>query len=1174
MTELNRAGQAESLGHIDTTQGEFREQIDVVADSLRQLAGNADVPADPLTAPYILYVNSYTGSDAYVEGDYRATGDLERRISLQRLECGYTESRPFRTINRAVLEAGIITSRAWMTDAGRANALVSIVVMSGNHVVLNGPGLVETAANFPEWDSGTVPTDEQLVSFNPSGRNGLILPRGCSLVSLDLRKTVIRPAFVPGVEAEEADLSNRAAIFRVTGEGYYYGFTFRDQEGATTSHHLLSCFEFVSEDELDEFYDKVVRTFSGVDAANGVTQRREWEIVGPQPVTADERVDTTNSASPYIYNCSIRSEFGLCGILADGSVPSGFRSMVVAQFTGVSLQRDMTCWQRYVGGAWENVGNYDNYVAAPPDDARMDPTRLSFHVRAINNAVIQEVSVFAIGQGVHHWTQGGGELTVTNSNSNFGGCAAISEGFRTEAFPPDATWNVNRLRVATNLAEKTGNVKQIPIGTVADTVANDATRITLVADLQEGVYDEDIPRELERLHYTFAEDSFLWIENSRAADWRARLTDIAWSPIRPNEIRVQARFENEDGTRPGDPVLDEGGNATGLTFPDLAGSRVYIRRLQDTRSANERRYALLQSTTNNNARTPLRNYLLETDQTSTDIAGPIPGNLLVGVARASAVRDQDGNDALVELRRLNPNNNWVSGRYYRTGDTVRLNDKHWTCTLENTDAAFDVQKWSESYVHMGNDYNAEDYFKNAQPPVYFDNDTDGAEDSLTLGYNLETVWSTDPLIQNQYRTATDYLGLHSLLLGLGFTAADAHTILLPRETATRDRNPRNPLDGIAAPGGAANSWTNWPIEFRRPSSIRLFGHAYEWAGFANYSKGLPRYQQGLSSTNKFTYYFTNVGGGRVYGSGFNEEGFLVTPSGIQDLTTGEEAGLDALAGAQPSDEIEFPTFYESLAVNSLTSNTELALNGRVVGNPNWDGGFGGVLPALPIASTGQQGIVELATQAETQARASNSLAVTPESLGAALQDTENDIITIIGDRLVPVGTVIHVAGAAAPAGWLVCNGDTVPNAVGQVQGRDGDFRALFAVLGNTYGADGRLPDLRGQFIRSWNSGANSGGGTSAVDDGRVRGSAQGDATAAPNTPFTATTTSAGRHSHAYNESAENNQFRDPGNAVVNQGRGGSRTSDEGDHTHGLNFTGGGDAETRPVNMALLAVIKF
>ena len=45
--------------------------------------------------------------------------------------------------------------------------------------------------------------------------------------------------------------------------------------------------------------------------------------------------DTVTSASPYIFNISLRSVFGMCGMEADGSKATGFKSMVVAQFTGI-----------------------------------------------------------------------------------------------------------------------------------------------------------------------------------------------------------------------------------------------------------------------------------------------------------------------------------------------------------------------------------------------------------------------------------------------------------------------------------------------------------------------------------------------------------------------------------------------------------------------------------------------------------------------------------------------------------------------------------------------------------------------------------------------------------------------------------------------------------------------
>jgi hypothetical protein len=435
VTKITRAGQDGSLGDIDVPQSGFRSQINALTDAVRQLGGNAQIGDsaglvnDPLNAPYVLYVNSQIGDDTFVSGDYSITddGSLEqklRRISLQRLECGYTASRPFKTINRAIIEAAIITSRSYLNlDPAPCGDLVSIVLAPGVHIVYNGLG----SANQDAWSADFTPTPAQLQQFNDTTVGGVIIPRGASLVSLDLRKTIIRPDFVPSPTDEAADYSNRRTIFRVTGGGYYYGFTFLDKEGVTTSHHLLDCFQYASEAQLDGFYAKVLGTLgtlAGLGSAYAVTRAGEYQIVGPKPATPAAAVDTVQSASPYIYNCSIRSTYGMCGIFANGDEVAGFKSMVVAQYTGVSLQKDMAAWEKYDAGSWGPVADYNDYINQDPDNVRMKPSWRSFHVRAINNAVIQEVSVFAIGQGIHHWVEGGGELTVTNSNSNFGGCSA------------------------------------------------------------------------------------------------------------------------------------------------------------------------------------------------------------------------------------------------------------------------------------------------------------------------------------------------------------------------------------------------------------------------------------------------------------------------------------------------------------------------------------------------------------------------------------------------------------------------------------------------------------------------------------------------------------------------------------------------------------------------------
>jgi hypothetical protein len=954
-----------------------------------------------------LYVNPYIGSDKFVSGSYSTAGSAVERIELQRLECGYSPARPFKTINRALIEVGIITAKSYYENPLANTDLVSIMLSPGVSLTLNGNG----TSSVSEWQDGKEPTDAELEAFNPSTTGGVLGIRGASILNIDLRKTIIRPSSVPAAADELPGATNRRAIFKVTGAGYYFGMTFMDQVGNSTSHHLLDCFQFASKAELDEFYGKIVQAFGGtnntgnLDNSLAVARNAEYEITGPRPASGAQTIatDTTLSASPYIFNCSIRSNFGICGIFADGAKPSGFKSMVTAQFTGVSLQRDLSCWQKYDQSQPNQWGpyftDYNDFISSDPDDVRMNPARRSFHIRCINDAIIQEVSVFAIGQGIHHWVQSGGEITVTNSNSNFGGCAALAEGYKSVAFVSDSNWNVGSIRVATDLTEKRNNVRKIYLGVVDGTVANNATAIKLSVPLSDSISTPGTPSSLARDGYSLKTNSYIWIENARGLDYRARLTSSAWNPATPDIVNVTAVFENESGVKPGDEILNSQGFSTGQDWPDLAGARIYVRRLQDTRSIDEKKYSLRVNNTNTLSRTPTRDYILQTSPGSNGIVGLIPDSAILTVAVSNSVApEQNGviRSASVELRRGNAIRNWISNQLYRPGDCVSYQAKKWSCKVQNSDSSFSPEKWEQAYVHMENTYNPEDFWKNSQPAIVFDNDTDGTDATVSCGYNLSTVWNTDALIQSQYRTATDYLGVHSFLVSLGFSSASAHTILLPRVAADRERNPGSALDGIGSPAGAATSWGNWPVEFRRPSNIRLFGHAWEWAGTLNYTKALPEYQLELSAVNKFTYYFTNQNGGRVYGSGFNEEGLLVTPQGLQDLATGSEISFEAIGDSNvPIDEISFPTFFEQLSVNELTVNSRLTLNGATIdGSPDWGNGFGETLPELPSANTSQKGIIEVATETEAKEFLRDDLAITPATLIQALGDAVKSVVNL------------------------------------------------------------------------------------------------------------------------------------------------------------------------------------
>ena len=858
MTEIRKAGETNALNDIDVPQGEFRSQIAALTDAVRQLGGNPDIApsgpgsSDPLSAPYVLYVNSQIGDDTFVAGDYAAFDDGSyeakmRRISNQRLECGYTEARPFRTINRAVIEAGIITSRDYLNlSPAPCGDLVTIVVASGQHIVDNNIG----EANTSPWSATKEPTAEELRAFNPSNASGVIIPRGCSVISLDLRKTILRPDFVPANANEAADLSNRGGIFNITGGCYFYGMTFMDKLDHEESHHLLDVFRYATRSELDEFYSKIRSSFgavAGIDSSYAVTRDSEIVIVGPAPASGQtETTDTVVSASPYIYNVSLRSTYGMCGMIADGDRAEGFKSMVVAQYTGVSLQKDLSCWQKYSGGTWGAFADYADYISTDPDNVRANPNRRNHHIRATNDAVIQVVSVFAIGQAIHHLAESGAQITITNSNSNWGGCGVLAIGHTDRLQAQDTPWSVNTLRRPLDPFEKSLSVSKIYIGSIDSSVGNDATTLTLEEELNPSRTKPNQPGILTRQKYSFKEDDYLWVENPNGEDYRAQLAATPYLSVTPDQIKIKAALETDSGSTPGtDPTKE---------FPPIAGRAVYIRRFSDTRTKEERSY-YLDITASAEERTPVRDYILR------DVDNLWPDNEICSVLVSKEDRSSNTKAASISLR-----NNTIAGskthsatEYYHSGDSIARNNKFYTA-INDSYGAFDPADWDESFVHMQSSYEPEGRALNAAPLIIFDGDTDSSPDTTNCGFTLAS-----PVVKAQYESGTDYKGMAIFLSMAGLSIS-----LVP--TASDDRN-------------AAVSTED--IGFYRPSNIRAFNHAWEWSGFANYTKALPQYQGSLSDTNKFTYLFTNEAGGRVYPSGFNEEGYQVTSNGLIDIETGD-----------------------------------------------------------------------------------------------------------------------------------------------------------------------------------------------------------------------------------------------------------------------------------------------
>jgi len=144
------------------------------------------------------------------------------------------------------------------------------------------------------------------------------------------------------------------------------------------------------------------------------------------------------------------------------------------------------------------------------------------------------------------------------------------------------------------------------------------------------------------------------------------------------------------------------------------------------------------------------------------------------------------------------------------------------------------------------------------------------------------------------------------------------------------------------------------------------------------------------------------------------------------------------------------------------------------------------------------------------------------------------------------GEVAWYAANTPPTGALKANGATISRTT---------YASLFAVIGTTFGAgDGsttfEIPDMRGEFARGWDDGR-------GIDSGRAFGSAQADALQG--------------HRHGISLSIRNN-FADSGSFRSTPNTSNTNTGDP--ITDGSNGTPRTASETRPRNVALLAVIFF
>lgn len=149
---------------------------------------------------------------------------------------------PFITLNRAVLEVTKTILKDYIAGLSTSNNRYLIVLAPGQHCVINTPGAAVSNFTVDLSNPETEVTQDILSKFNPQTVGGLVLPRGVSVIGLDLKKCEVHPVYVPTYTHPEfpADYTlvpngpsykNQplSSIFRWSGNTYLSNFTGLDK---------------------------------------------------------------------------------------------------------------------------------------------------------------------------------------------------------------------------------------------------------------------------------------------------------------------------------------------------------------------------------------------------------------------------------------------------------------------------------------------------------------------------------------------------------------------------------------------------------------------------------------------------------------------------------------------------------------------------------------------------------------------------------------------------------------------------------------------------------------------------------------------------------------------------------------------------------------------------------
>jgi hypothetical protein len=839
---------------------------------------------------------------------------------------------------------------------------------------------------------------DNLSLVNPTS-GGLVVPRGISVNGVDLRKVRVRPMYVPELNpVQEESQRLKTSIFKVTGGSYVSLITFTDNPQIHRSHNTVTSVSFASQSEIagssveTSYYSKLNSLFGQYD---------EWGTEGLEAIAAettivapiydsknlrqtdseenqtgvplgdsrtsssvaypgatriknlgsnDQRafdlpdINSTRSSSPYVFNCSVRSIFGLNGLHADGSLVSGFKSMVTANFTQVSLQTDPTCFtdsSYYLDPPTnKDAGEGKQYRPCSPDPFKYR----HFGFKGSNNATIQIVSCFVIGNADHFVSESGADLSITNSCSDFGDVSLRSVGYKTRSFSQDE-------------------------GTPADSYGG--TKITEIIPPKPLSYTSSASGVSPTLVDTEI-NTGLVLDYTKTKDWY-----VANSPnaVVPSVVRIY--FSNSSLTAP----------FTASTYVPSA-SKMGFGQFSFTRKKADGTYELSGGTSRANRK---RIFIKGFDENGDSIlyTGDIqlvpsttsPGfeylddaskifvwdsqqsSWFVNVTTSGIVEetiDSDGDGYL--LKKIDyafrykilsaPSGSQV---YYRTLDFM------FQRAALTTIRGIDRRKSDDRVYRIVLEGFSKDLGMRRPQNFYI------LEKQLGVtGYPLNgsSVLQDDPLTISQIRDYDEvfYPAAYKKRLAEKRSSDGRFVAYLTqgsqaRKIASGDLYPAFDSDEPELTADPANSITKEalvamaarpgvylssslepsvnPIQFkvrststtsgiliglRRPSIIRASSHTWEWTGYLNYDTAFPTFQgEPLEQDFALGKIIVEERGGKVYATGMNEEGSFYIGTTVFDLRTGEQFAIPLEADNEPGS-VTNQVFNSVVVKSALTMN--------------------------------------------------------------------------------------------------------------------------------------------------------------------------------------------------------------------------------------------------------------